>query len=45
MPRLEEKVALISNGARGQGAVKARMFFREGARVVILDILGMQVQA
>ena len=48
MPRMQGKVALISGGARGQGAVEARMFAQEGARVVIgdiLDDLGMQVQA
>jgi cyclopentanol dehydrogenase len=37
--RLENKVALISGGARGMGAAEAMMFAREGARVVIGDIL------
>ncbi len=37
--RLTGKVALISGGARGMGAVEARLFAREGARVVLGDVL------
>ena len=38
MGRLDGKVALISGGARGQGAVEAQMFAREGASVVFGDV-------
>ena len=37
--RFDGKVVLISGGARGQGAVEARMLVAEGARVVLGDVL------
>ena len=39
MERLKGKVALISGAAKGMGAVEARMFAKEGASLVVGDIL------
>lgn len=46
--RLAGKVALVSGGARGMGAVEARLFAREGASVIVGDVLdgeGRDVEA
>ena len=39
MGKLNGRVALVTGGARGQGACEARLFADEGARVVVADVL------
>jgi NAD(P)-dependent dehydrogenase (short-subunit alcohol dehydrogenase family) len=37
--RLKDKVAIVTGAASGMGAATARLFAREGARVVVADLL------
>jgi NAD(P)-dependent dehydrogenase (short-subunit alcohol dehydrogenase family) len=37
--RLKDKVAIVSGGAHGMGEAEARLFAKEGAAVVIADVL------
>ena len=39
MGRVDNKVVILTGGARGQGAEEARLFAAEGATVVITDVL------
>jgi NAD(P)-dependent dehydrogenase (short-subunit alcohol dehydrogenase family) len=43
--RLENKVALITGAASGMGASMARIFAREGAKVVVADVLEQEGEA
>ena len=40
MGKLDGRVAIITGGARGQGAAEASLFAQEGATVVVTDVLG-----
>jgi 3alpha(or 20beta)-hydroxysteroid dehydrogenase len=39
MGKLDGRVALVTGGARGQGAAEARLFASEGAHVYVTDVL------
>jgi 3alpha(or 20beta)-hydroxysteroid dehydrogenase len=45
MNRLNGKVAIVTGAARGQGEADSRAFVREGAKVVIADVLAEQGRA
>jgi len=45
MNRLQDKVAIITGAARGQGEATARLFAAEGCSVVITDVLSAEGEA
>jgi len=44
MARFDNKVVLVSGGARGQGAAEARLLVAQGAKVVIGDVLDIRAR-
>ena len=43
--RLKDKIAIITGAAHGMGEAEARLFAKQGARVVVADILQDQAEA
>src|SRR5215469_3285505 len=43
--RLKNKVAIVTGAAHGMGEAEARLFAREGAKVVVADVLGEEAEA
>ena len=43
--RLKDKVAIITGGAHGMGEAEARLFTKEGAKIVVADLLADQAEA
>ena len=43
--RLDGKVAIVTGAAHGMGEAEARLFAKEGAKVVVADVLGDQAEA
>ena len=43
--RLDGKVAIVTGGAHGMGEAEARLFAKEGAKVVVADVLGREAEA
>jgi 3alpha(or 20beta)-hydroxysteroid dehydrogenase len=39
MGRMQDKIAIITGGARGMGAATVRLFVQEGAKVIVADML------
>ena len=42
--RLKDKVAIVTGGGHGMGEAEARLFAREGAKVVVADILAAEAE-
>jgi len=42
--RLKDKVAIVTGGAHGMGEAEARLFAKEGAKVVVADVLAADAE-